>query len=228
MLHSLKVEHHFRKLRTNEYPGCQWRFWPYFPFGTLVKPSSKLCSLLLQRCHEPQSDVFRVETWHNYLLGTRQSCWWLWKITGVTDGSPVDSAWCGLHELTSEVLESHPARSEFVQAAPCWIAKWSTIPNRPKRSLVVRSMNKATTLEQCRFLSGASADRNKTRKVTRATLCCLQVTEAFWNLVICCWCYAADCESGGRFVGGFWVNASVKKWLWPVDQSKHPVSFSVE
>ena len=164
------------------------------------------------------------------LLVIVKNHWW-----GVTDGSPVDSAWCGLHELTSEVLESHPGRMrlqdlrrEFVQAAPCWIAKWSTIPNRPKRSLVVRSMNKATTLEQCRFLAGAGADRNKTRKVTRATLWCLQVTEAFWNLVICCWCYAADCESGGRFAGGFWVNASVKKWLWPVDQSKHPVSFSME
>ena len=59
-------------------------------------------------------------------LGTVGNCWPLG-----------DSAWCGLHELTSEVLQSHSARMrfqdlrrEFVQAAPCWI-DWRPICHTP-------------------------------------------------------------------------------------------------
>lgn len=123
---------------------------------TLVKPSSTLCSLLLQRCHEPQRDVFRVETWHNYLLRTRQSCWWLWKITGglwqmgIQDEIPRPQTWVRASRTmlnrqvvnNSQPSQAQPRCSKLHEqshdfgAMPfsCWWQCWQ----KPERSLEQR------------------------------------------------------------------------------------------
>ena len=212
-------------LRTNECPGCSWRVRPYrgslkcfFPqnhrfqylngliwdgwsiSGKLVQASSHVptwpCTLQLiapaERC-AMSLRCFPCRHKVRFLLlmtakdGTSKGTavapelpvivWWLWCDRCVRRRRAFKDLRCACFTMNRQ-MDTMPQR--FCEAASL---------RKPQLSL-----------EQCQWWQ-----KQDQKGHYRARLCCWS-QRLFGTCSFVCWCYAADCESGGRFAG-FWVPA---------------------